>query len=59
MKQQVPLEERESTLKGEDKAIFIRLMRKMLQWEPSQRSFRQRASRGRVDNKKPVDTLNT
>ncbi|KAF3398947.1 hypothetical protein DPV78_007095 [Talaromyces pinophilus] len=38
MKQQVPLEERESTLKGEDKAIFIRFMRKMLQWEPSQRS---------------------
>ncbi|KAK2742729.1 hypothetical protein FQN55_007670 [Onygenales sp. PD_40] len=35
----VPLEERETTLKGEEeRAAFLRLMRKMLQWEPSMRS---------------------
>ncbi|QSS54231.1 protein kinase [Histoplasma capsulatum var. duboisii H88] len=35
----VPLEERETSLKGEDeRATFLSLMRKMLQWEPSKRS---------------------
>ncbi|KAJ0419022.1 kinase-like protein [Aspergillus carlsbadensis] len=35
----VPLEERENTLEGEkERAAFLRLMRKMLQWEPSKRS---------------------
>ncbi len=32
------LEERETTLDGEDRACFLRLMRKMLQWEPEKRS---------------------
>ncbi|KAL4957519.1 kinase-like domain-containing protein [Aspergillus filifer] len=35
---QVPLEERETTLKGEDREAFLRLTRKMLQWDPSKRS---------------------
>ncbi|PGH34369.1 CMGC/SRPK protein kinase [[Emmonsia] crescens] len=39
LKDHVPLEERETTLKGEEeRAAFLRLMRKMLQWEPSKRS---------------------
>ncbi|KAG6269755.1 hypothetical protein E4U47_003983 [Claviceps purpurea] len=32
------LEQREKFLKGEDKECFLRLMRKMLQWEPEKRS---------------------
>ncbi|KAL2838560.1 kinase-like domain-containing protein [Aspergillus pseudoustus] len=35
---QVPLEQRETTLEGEDKASFLRMMRRMLQWEPEKRS---------------------
>ncbi|KAJ5093887.1 kinase-like protein [Penicillium angulare] len=35
----VPLEQRETTLEGTaEKECFLRLMRKMLQWEPSKRS---------------------
>ncbi|RAL04616.1 kinase-like protein [Aspergillus ibericus CBS 121593] len=34
----VPLEQRSTTLEGEDKAGFLRLVRKMLQWEPAKRS---------------------
>jgi serine/threonine-protein kinase SRPK3 len=34
----IPLEERETTLEGQDKASFLRLIRKMLQWEPGKRS---------------------
>lgn len=34
----IPLEERESTLEGEDKSKFLHLIRKMLQWEPGMRS---------------------
>lgn len=34
----IPLEQRETNLEGEDKARFLRLMQKMLQWEPSKRS---------------------
>ncbi|KAJ0418631.1 kinase-like domain-containing protein [Aspergillus carlsbadensis] len=33
-----PLEERETTLEGEDKESFLRMMRRMLQWEPEKRS---------------------
>ncbi|KAK7513784.1 kinase-like domain-containing protein [Phyllosticta citriasiana] len=33
-----PLEHRVSSLEGEDKECFLRLMRKMLQWEPEKRS---------------------
>ena len=36
---QIPLEERETTLEGQDKAMFLRFTRKMLQWEPGKRSF--------------------
>ncbi|GAD92996.1 protein kinase domain protein [Paecilomyces variotii No. 5] len=36
---QTPLEQRETTLEeGEDKVRFLRLMRKMLQWDPERRS---------------------
>lgn len=36
---QVPLEERETTLEGEEeREAFLRFMRKMLQWEPGKRS---------------------
>ncbi|KAL7651943.1 hypothetical protein ACMYSQ_009270 [Aspergillus niger] len=36
---QVPLEERETTLEGEaERDAFLRFMRKMLQWEPNRRS---------------------
>lgn len=36
---QVPLEERETTLEGEEeREAFLCFMRKMLQWEPSKRS---------------------
>lgn len=34
----IPLERRETTLQGQDKANFLRLMEKMLQWEPANRS---------------------
>lgn len=33
-----PLEYRETSLDGEEKACFLRFMRKMLQWEPEKRS---------------------
>ncbi|KAK8169090.1 kinase-like domain-containing protein [Phyllosticta citrichinensis] len=33
-----PLERRETSLEGEDKECFLRLMRRMLQWEPEKRS---------------------
>ncbi|KAL2834373.1 kinase-like domain-containing protein [Aspergillus cavernicola] len=33
-----PLEKRETTLEGQDRESFLRLMRKMLQWEPEKRS---------------------
>ena len=33
-----PLEQRETTLKGEDRQRFLRMMRRMLQWEPEKRS---------------------
>lgn len=32
-----PLEQRETSLEGEDKEEFLRLVRKMLQWEPEKR----------------------
>lgn len=32
-----PLEQRETSLEGEGKKEFIRLVRKMLQWEPEKR----------------------
>ncbi|GIK01528.1 hypothetical protein Aspvir_005566 [Aspergillus viridinutans] len=38
LQDRIPLEERETTLEGQDKAIFLRFMRKMLQWEPGKRS---------------------
>lgn len=35
----IPLEHRETTLAGhEDREMFLRLVRKMVQWEPGQRS---------------------
>lgn len=36
----LPLEQRETTLKdkGEEREAFLRLMRKMLQWDPEKRS---------------------
>jgi hypothetical protein len=34
----LPLEQRETTLEGQDKARFLRLIQKMLQWEPTERS---------------------
>ncbi|KAK2804420.1 hypothetical protein FQN51_002062 [Onygenales sp. PD_10] len=33
-----PLEDRETSLEGEEKEQFLRLVRKMLQWEPEKRS---------------------
>lgn len=33
-----PLEQRETTLEDEDKESFLRMMRRMLQWEPEKRS---------------------
>ncbi|KAK2761260.1 hypothetical protein FQN54_001782 [Arachnomyces sp. PD_36] len=39
LKDPVPLEKRETTLEGqEEREAFLRLMRKMLQWDPSKRS---------------------
>ena len=36
---QIPLEERETTLEGSvEREAFLRFMRKMLQWEPGNRS---------------------
>ncbi|GIC87006.1 uncharacterized protein Aud_003387 [Aspergillus udagawae] len=32
------LEDRETTLEGQDKASLLRFIRKMLQWEPGKRS---------------------
>lgn len=34
----IPLEKRETSLEGEEKEMFLRLVRKMLQWEPERRS---------------------
>jgi hypothetical protein len=34
----IPIEQRETSLEGEEKEMFLRLMRKMLQWEPEKRS---------------------
>ncbi|KAJ5187847.1 hypothetical protein N7449_010841 [Penicillium cf. viridicatum] len=34
----IPLEQRETSLEGEEKEMFLRLVRKMLQWEPEKRS---------------------
>lgn len=33
-----PLEKRETRLEGQDKEMFLCLVRKMLQWEPGKRS---------------------
>jgi serine/threonine-protein kinase SRPK3 len=38
LQDRMPLEERETTLEGQDRLIFLRLIRKMLQWEPDKRS---------------------
>ncbi|GIJ87713.1 hypothetical protein Asppvi_006626 [Aspergillus pseudoviridinutans] len=38
LRDRIPLEDRETTLEGQDKASFLRFMRKMLQWEPGKRS---------------------
>lgn len=38
LKGPVPLEDRETTLQGEDKTRFLRMMRRMLPWEPEKRS---------------------
>ncbi|KAL5332951.1 kinase-like domain-containing protein [Aspergillus crustosus] len=38
LEDRVLLEQRETTLEGQDNAQFIRLMHKMLQWEPEKRS---------------------
>ncbi|KAL4879899.1 kinase-like domain-containing protein [Aspergillus karnatakaensis] len=38
VQQHTPLEESETSLEGEEKEMFLRLMRKMLQWEPGKRS---------------------
>ncbi|KAL4988836.1 kinase-like domain-containing protein [Aspergillus falconensis] len=37
-KDRITLEQRETTLEGQDKAQFVRLIQKMLQWEPEKRS---------------------
>lgn len=37
LQDRAPLEQRETTLEGEDKESFLRMMRKMLQWEPEMR----------------------
>lgn len=37
--ERIPLEERETSLEGKaEREAFLRLMRKMLQWEPEKRS---------------------
>lgn len=38
LKDRIPLEERETSLEGQDKESFLRLIRKMVQWEPGKRS---------------------
>lgn len=38
MGEHTPLEHRENSLEGEDKEMFLRLVRKMLLWEPEKRS---------------------
>lgn len=38
MGEYTPLEQRETSLEGEDKEKFLRLVQKMLQWEPEKRS---------------------
>lgn len=38
MGEYIPLEQRETSLEGDDKEKFLRLVRKMLQWEPERRS---------------------
>ncbi|PLB53826.1 kinase-like protein [Aspergillus steynii IBT 23096] len=38
LQDRTPLEQRETTLTGEDKEAFLRLVRKMVQWEPGKRS---------------------
>lgn len=38
LKDRISLEERETTLEGQEREAFLRLIRKMLQWEPSKRS---------------------
>ena len=38
IQEHTPLEERETTLEGQEKEQFLRLVRKMLQWEPEKRS---------------------
>lgn len=34
----IGLEERETSLEGQDKILFLHLMEKMLQWDPEKRS---------------------
>ncbi len=38
VQEHTPLEERETTLEGQEKEKFLCLVRKMLQWEPGKRS---------------------
>lgn len=38
VQEHTPLKERETTLEGQEKEQFLRLVRKMLQWEPGKRS---------------------
>ena len=38
VQEHTPLELRETSLKGEEKESFLRFMRKMLQWDPRERS---------------------
>ncbi|RMZ75409.1 hypothetical protein DV738_g5486, partial [Chaetothyriales sp. CBS 135597] len=38
LQDRVPLEQRETSLQGDDKASFLRLIDKMLQWDPTKRS---------------------
>lgn len=37
LQNRIPLEKRETTLEGQDKASFLRLIRRMLHWEPGKR----------------------
>lgn len=37
MGEHIPLEQRETSLEGEDQKEFLLLVRKMLQWEPEKR----------------------
>lgn len=38
LEDRILLEQRETNLEGQDKAQFLRLIQKMLQWEPEKRS---------------------